>query len=79
MAPDQRYKAVCHVCHDAGIAGAPKFGDKAAWKERVAAGMPTVYDRALKGYKGMPAKGTCMTCTDDEIKAVVDYMIAAAK
>jgi len=79
MSPEDRYKSVCHVCHDAGIAGAPKFGDKAAWAARTTAGMNVVYDRALKGYKGMPPKGTCMTCSDDDIKAVVDYMVAKAK
>jgi len=79
MSPEDRYKAVCHICHDTGVSGAPKFGDKAAWKARVSAGMDTVYDRAIKGYNAMPPKGTCMTCSDDDIKKVVDYMVNAAK
>ena len=73
------FKASCNMCHGAGIAGAPKFGDKAAWKARIAQGMPTLYTNALKGIRAMPAKGTCATCTDKEIKNAVDYMVSKAK
>ncbi|NHZ66960.1 c-type cytochrome [Massilia genomosp. 1] len=76
------YNASCVVCHGAGIAGAPKFGDKAAWAARIAQGAPLLYEHALKGYIGkagaMPAKGGS-SASDDEIKAAVDFMVAAAK
>ncbi|HMU88053.1 MAG TPA: c-type cytochrome, partial [Agitococcus sp.] len=82
-APDRKgedvYKAVCAMCHGAGVAGAPKFGDKAAWKARIAQGTPVLYDHALKGIRAMPAKGTCATCTEKEIKNAVDYMVSKAK
>jgi cytochrome c5 len=73
------YKTACLACHDTGAAGAPKKGDKAAWKPRIAQGIDTVYGHAINGFKGMPPKGTCMTCSDDDIKATVDFMVEASK
>jgi cytochrome c5 len=76
------YTATCSACHGAGIAGAPKFGDKAAWAPRVKQGSAVLYEHALKGFQGkagvMPPKGGS-TASDDEVKAAVDYMAAAAK
>ncbi len=75
------YEASCQACHAAGIANAPKFGDKAAWADRIKQGMPTMYEHAIKGFQGkgmMPAKGGS-TASDDEVKAAVDYMAAAVK
>lgn len=69
------YKTTCATCHAAGIAGAPKLGDKAAWAPRIAQGKDTLYKHAISGFNAMPPKGTCMTCSDDEIKATVDFMI----
>jgi cytochrome c5 len=74
------YAAVCQTCHGAGIAGAPKFGDHAAWDPRIAKGKPALYDHALHGFKGnagvMPAKGGRSDLSDDLIKAGVDYMVS---
>jgi cytochrome c5 len=76
------FEAACSACHGAGIAGAPKLGDKAAWSARVAQGKETLYTHAIKGYQGkagvMPAKGGS-NASDEEVKAAVDYMIAAVK
>jgi cytochrome c5 len=76
------FEAACSACHGAGIAGAPKFGDKAAWSARIAQGKETLYTHAIKGFQGkggmMPAKGGS-TASDEEVKAAVDYMVAAAK
>jgi cytochrome c5 len=76
------YDTVCMACHTAGVAGAPKFGDKAAWAPRMQQGKPTLYEHAIKGYQGkagmMPPKGGS-AASDDEVKAAVDYMAAAAK
>lgn len=69
------YKASCFVCHDAGVAGAPKLGDKAAWAPRIAKGNDALYSTLQNGLNAMPPKGTCMDCSDDELKAVLDYMI----
>lgn len=76
------YEAACIACHGAGIAGAPKLGDKAAWGPRIKQGKDTLYVHAIKGFQGkagmMPAKGGS-SASDDEVKAAVDYMIAASK
>ncbi|GAB3433874.1 c-type cytochrome [Massilia solisilvae] len=76
------YSSTCQACHGAGIAGAPKFGDKAAWAPRIKQGSNVLYDHAIKGFQGkagvMPPKGGS-TASDDEVKAAVDYMAAAAK
>lgn len=77
--PEQIYNTYCMACHTTGAAGAPKIGDAAAWKERVAKGMDTVYANAINGFKAMPAKGLCTTCSDDEIKDTVDYILSNSK
>ena len=74
------YEASCALCHGAGIAGAPKFGDKTAWKSRIAQGKDTLYKHALGGFQGktgtmMPPKGGNMNLADADVKAAVDYMV----
>jgi len=80
---EDTYKAACFACHGTGAAGAPKLGDKADWKARIAAGNETLYTHAIKGYKGakgfMPAKGGRADLSDDAVKAAVDYMVAGSK
>ena len=73
------YDTVCTACHSAGVAGAPKFGDKGAWAPRLAQGKPALYNSALHGKGAMPAKGGNASLSDDAVKAAVDYMAAAAK
>ena len=77
------YDASCAACHTAGVAGAPKLGDKAAWKDRIAKGNDALYTNSLKGYQGkagmMPAKGGNMSLADADVKAAVDHMVNAAK
>lgn len=77
------YESTCHVCHGTGLAGAPKFGDKAAWAPRIAEGLPTLHQHALHGYQGksgvMPAKGGNTALSDAAVQAAVDYMASAAK
>jgi cytochrome c5 len=73
------YEATCSVCHATGVANAPKFGDKAAWKDRIAKGMDTLYTHALKGFNAMPPKGGNMALSDADVKAAVDYMVSQAK
>ena len=69
------YKTACFACHDAGVAGAPKLGDAAAWAPRIAKGNDALYSSLQNGLNAMPPKGTCMNCSDDELQAVLDYMI----
>ena len=73
------YDTVCMVCHAAGIAGAPKTGDKAAWKPRIATGKEALYNSALKGKNAMPAKGGLASAPDADVKAAVDYLVSQAK
>lgn len=77
--PEQTYKGTCSVCHDAGVAGAPKLGDKAAWAPRVKTGKDALYKSAMSGKGAMPAKGGSAALSDADVKAVVDYMMAKAK
>jgi cytochrome c5 len=72
------YDTNCMACHAAGVAGAPKFGDKAAWAPRIATGMDALYASTIKGKNAMPAKGGS-GASDDDVKAAVQYMVAAAK
>lgn len=76
---EEVYNGACVACHGVGIAGAPKTGDKALWSPRVAQGVSVLYEHAIKGYKGMPAKGGQAGLSDDEVKAGVDYQIAKLK
>ena len=77
------FDSVCTSCHGAGIAGAPKAGDKSAWSARIAEGKPTLYQHALNGFQGksgvMPAKGGRTDLPDDLIKQGVDYMVSLAQ
>lgn len=76
---EDTYKKACMNCHAQGMAGSPKFGDKAAWKDRIKTGKPALYDSALKGKGAMPAKGGQTALSDADVKAAVDYMISKSK
>lgn len=77
------YGKTCAMCHAAGVAGAPKPGDKADWAPRIAQGNDTLYKHALEGFTGakgmMPPRGTGTSLSDDEVKAAVDYMVAQSR
>lgn len=74
---------VCAMCHAAGVAGAPKPGDKADWAPRIAQGNDVLYQHALEGFTGskgmMPARGGNPSLPDDKVKAAVDYMVARSR
>lgn len=72
------YNQTCMVCHGAGVAGAPKFGDKAAWAPRAGQGVDALTASAIKGKGAMPPRGGS-SATDAEMKAAVTYMVNAAK
>ena len=72
------YTQACSVCHQSGVANAPKLGDKAAWAPRLVAGVDGLTASAIKGKGAMPPRGGSAG-SDAEIKAVVAYMVAAAK
>ena len=73
------YKASCAACHDSGAAGAPVVGKKGEWAARIKQGNETLYTHAIKGFNGMPPKGGAMSLKDDQVKAIVDYMVNTSK
>jgi cytochrome c5 len=77
------YDSACFACHATGAAGAPKLGDKAAWKNRIAQGDKMLNEHAIKGFQGkkgfMPAKGGRADLTDDAVMNAVAYMVSQSK
>ncbi|MEH6515911.1 MAG: c-type cytochrome [Halioglobus sp.] len=75
------YNAACMACHSTGAGGAPIVGDVAAWADRIGKGMDVLYVSGVQGVPGtgMIAKGGCMACSDEEIHASVDFMVAGSQ
>ena len=71
---EEVYKAVCSMCHQAGMLNAPKFGDTQAWAPRISQGYETLVQHALKGIRSMPAKGGNASLSDAEVAGAVLYM-----
>lgn len=79
---EEIYNASCTTCHATGIAaaiGAPEMGKSEDWEERLAQGFDTLLEHSINGLNAMPPKGTCADCTDEEMKAVVEYMVEQSK
>ncbi len=70
------YQRSCLACHASGAAGAPLLGDSEAWAVRTEKGMEAVMSNVVNGFNAMPAKGMCMNCSEANLRAIVDYMIA---
>ncbi|MDX1453038.1 MAG: c-type cytochrome [Oleiphilaceae bacterium] len=77
--PEDIYQASCFGCHGTGALNAPKFGDAAAWTARLDKGMDQLVANAINGINAMPPKGTCGSCSDDDIKATVQYILDNSK
>jgi cytochrome c5 len=77
------YDSACAACHTTGVAGAPKLGDAAGWKDRIAQGKDTLYQHALNGFQGkagmMPAKGGNPALSEAAVKAAVDHILAGSQ
>ena len=73
------YDKTCVACHAAGVANAPKLGDKAAWAPRVATGKDALIASVMKGKGAMPPKAGAASLKDDEIAAAVDFMLSSVK
>lgn len=78
-AGENLYKQACTACHAAGVAGAPKTGDKAAWAPRVKQGVDALVATVIKGKGAMPPRGAAGNASDAEIRAAVEYLVAQAK
>ena len=79
--PEQKYMASCFACHSTGAAGAPKVGDgmAAEWGPRLEKGLEAMVANTVNGLNTMPAKGLCFDCTDDDLRAIVEYMIETSQ
>jgi cytochrome c5 len=74
------YDTKCFTCHASGVAGAPKLGDKAEWDKRLKEqGMDGIMKVVINGRGAMPPKGTCMDCSDEDLKKAVEYMLSQSK
>lgn len=73
------WQGTCSACHQAGLLGAPKIGDKAAWTPRIAKGMDVLKDHALHGFNQMPAHGGNSALTDDDVVKALEYMVGQSK
>ena len=69
------YNSNCMACHNTGAAGAPKLGDTADWSARLEKGIDQVYAHAIDGFKGMPARGLCMSCSYYDLIAIFVYIV----
>ncbi len=77
--PQAVYDKHCKACHDAGLGGAPKPGDKAAWSARIAAGADAMLATVKSGKGAMPPKGTCMSCDDASLAGAIDLFVKQAQ
>ena len=71
----QVYTTACAACHDTGVAGAPKVGDKGAWSARISQGMDVLNRHAVQGIRAMPPKGGRLDLSDAAVVAAVAYMV----
>ena len=73
----QKYMSSCFACHSTGAAGAPRVGSgmSVEWESRLEKGLDAVVQNAINGINTMPAKGLCFDCSDEDLRAIVEYMI----
>ena len=72
---EEIYNSKCAGCHTSGVMGSPKFASLEDWAPRIDLGLEKLTLSAIAGKGGMPAKGTCMDCSDNDIKITVQYML----
>jgi len=81
LQPQEVYQTFCFACHGTGVNNAPVYANAEAWAPRIAKGVDALYESAVNGFNNgaMPAKGLCMACSADDIKATVDYLVEAVQ
>ncbi len=77
--PKDIYERNCKMCHQTGLAGAPRLGNKTDWAPRISQGLDALVKAAWVGVRAMPPKGNCLQCSEADIKATVEFMIDASK
>jgi cytochrome c5 len=74
--PARTYTQSCAACHNSGAAGAPRMGNAADWSARLEKGFDVLVEHTINGFNNvMPPKGMCFTCSDDDLKAMVQYIL----
>ncbi len=76
---EEKYNRACVACHASGVANAPRTGDAEAWASRLEKGMDALVQSTNNGVGAMPPKGTCMDCSDEDFKGLIEYMSAASE
>lgn len=72
---EQTYRRFCFSCHASGAAGAPRVGQASAWEPRVAQGMDMLLNHTIEGMPGMPPRGMCRQCSDEDLRDAINYMV----
>ncbi len=76
---EQAYRATCFACHGTGAAHSPEVGDQIEWEIRMEKGMDTLVQNTINGLNGiMPPKGLCATCSDEQLRAIVEFMVQSS-
>lgn len=78
-AVEDKYQKSCHICHASGVANAPKLHDVEAWKPHLAKGMDTLVGSVKNGLNAMPPGGLCQDCSDEDYKALIEFMSSPKK
>ncbi|RUO35895.1 cytochrome c5 family protein [Aliidiomarina sanyensis] len=73
---EQVYNQACAACHTGGVLGAPRKNVAEDWTDRLAQGMDVLLEHSINGFNAMPPRGGCARCTDEEIEAAIEFMIA---
>ena len=73
------YKRVCFACHDFGAAGAPKLTEKEKWAPRLAKGVDALLVSVTEGLNAMPPRATCTSCSDEELRAAVEFIVSQTR
>jgi cytochrome c5 len=76
---EKTYMQSCFACHNSGAAGAPRVGNADDWAMRIEKGMDVLVANSISGINAMPPKGLCFTCSDEDLKAIVQYMVDKSK
>ncbi len=79
MTGEQVYKQFCFACHATGVSESPLLGDVEAWAPRIAKGVDALWESTTNGLGLMPMRGTCMNCSDDELREAMDYVTGQAQ
>lgn len=75
----QTYQATCFACHGTGAAHSPEVGDQIEWEIRMEKGMDTLVQNTIAGLNGiMPPRGLCASCSDEQLRAIVDFMVQSS-